>query len=83
VGGIETVAGINQTSGDRDSLMNQCDGCRRGLPLDYYKQTHYDHESGLPVMGCTKHLYETGVSSPEKAIIDPANPLWHVFWSWI
>jgi hypothetical protein len=33
---------------------NQCDGCRRGLP----KNVSGNHcEGGLPVMGCTAHLY--------------------------
>lgn len=34
--------------------VNQCDGCRRGLALD--RDIHRD-ASGLPVMGCTAHLY--------------------------
>lgn len=37
-------------------VINQCDGCRRGLPLDRHGVHHgpgpYD------VIGCTKDLYE-------------------------
>jgi hypothetical protein len=35
-------------------IINQCDGCRRGLPLE--DGIHIGE--GYDMMGCTKHVYE-------------------------
>lgn len=36
--------------------MNQCDGCRRGLPLDE-NGTHSNPDGSYDHIGCTAHLY--------------------------
>jgi hypothetical protein len=37
--------------------MNQCDGCRRGLPIK--DGNHYDPRTGWVYMGCEKSKYES------------------------
>ena len=39
----------------KDVVVNQCDGCRAGLPLDKYG-THQDGQ--MFGIDCTKHLYD-------------------------
>lgn len=49
--------------------MNQCEGCKRGLPVSKGSainqgetfDMHYDPETKMPVMVCTKDRYEEGV----------------------
>ena len=52
------LAARNTPVSEKPSI-NQCDGCRRGLPLRA-NNIHYDGEfpSASPVMGCTKDRYE-------------------------
>ena len=57
--------------------INQCDGCRRGLPLRA-NNIHYDGEfpSALPVMGCTADRYISSATLPIKvtqAMVDAVN----------
>lgn len=44
--------------------MNQCDGCRRGLPLE----NGIHRGEGYDLIGCTRELYRT----PKVAV-----PFWH------
>lgn len=37
--------------------MNQCDGCRRGLPKDE-NGLHYNPDGSYDMICCTKELYE-------------------------
>jgi len=50
---------------------NQCDGCRRGLPIRYSRVApsdrtplHYDPDAGYVVMACTKDRYMRPTRSP-------------------
>lgn len=42
---------------------NQCDGCRRGLPLE--DGIHVSEDGYM--IGCTKHLYESFVFPPHES----------------
>jgi hypothetical protein len=37
-------------------MRNQCDGCRRGLPVK--DGLHYEPSTGQSVIGCTKDRYD-------------------------
>lgn len=48
-----------------EEQMNQCDGCRRGLPI-YDLNIHAESPDSYPYMGCTKRRYE----KPIKKIVN-------------
>jgi hypothetical protein len=52
--------------------MNQCDGCMRGLPVEY--GLHRD-STGLPVMACTADLYAAPDTDLEALLDIEARPL--------
>lgn len=41
----------------KDKRENQCDGCRRGLPINEHGH-HYNPDGSYDYIGCTKHLYK-------------------------
>jgi len=41
---------------NQEKPINQCDGCRRGLPLDQ-DGFHHDPDSNYDFIGCTKDRY--------------------------
>ena len=47
---------------DNGKSINQCDGCRRHLPIK--NGIHYGDEGYTPVMGCTADRYKK-VSEPQ------------------
>lgn len=61
---------IGDWAGDRDWIrgewlaqnikpLNQCDGCRRGLPLR--RGIHYNPDGSYDFIGCSAKLYESVV----------------------
>jgi hypothetical protein len=49
-------------------VLNQCDGCCRGLPLR--EGTHYSPDGTYDLIACTKHLYELQATKPETVDVD-------------
>lgn len=45
--------------------MNQCDGCRRGMPIK--NGMHYNPDGSYDYIMCTKHKYE---AEPKKVLDD-------------
>lgn len=46
-----------------ETIINQCDGCRRGLPIE---NGLHIREDGLPDMACTKERYTAALEREEK-----------------
>ncbi len=43
-------------------MINQCDGCRRKLPIR--DGNHYDPKTGSLYIGCTAKRYVAGITRP-------------------
>ena len=53
------------------ATANQCDGCQRGLPVrsrNFGSEIHYEPDSGLSVMACTKDRY----NEEQQAMVENA-----------
>lgn len=53
--GIDCAGECARELGQLREKMNQCDGCRRGLPLR--DGVHSNPDGSYDHIGCTKHLY--------------------------
>lgn len=56
-----------------EETVNQCDGCRRGLPTrstEFGGAIHYNPDGSYDHIGCTAHLYKTMTIDIEKIITD-------------
>ena len=67
--------------------MSQCDGCRRGLPVDEYGQhyirgswiedkrtPYFSRETFKERFACTKHLYESNALSSNNSVNNGDTP---------
>lgn len=63
----------NPTSLCQCPEINQCDGCRRGLPMRYSRVVpesrtllHFDPDAGYVVMACTADRYQSSHAARDE-----------------